>query len=316
MAGAARAALSGVQGLDTVVDRSFEALSEALYTLTDTARDLRRFVEKVNADPGRREEVDRRLRLYLDLARKYGQEGPQQLVAFSERMRGRLEKLSGLEEEVSGLEQTSLAARHEAVELATALSQVRREAVPQFEQAVAQELAGLGMETAEVSVVVDTSLEWEALGEAGGDAVEFQLLSNPGLPPRPLARVASGGELSRTLLAVKCALAGLESAETLVFDEIDAGIGGQTALAVGEKLRRLSRDTQLVVITHLPQVAAFADRHYVIEKVSDSHGARTRLVPLEEEAVLVELCRMMGGSPEEPGAMAHAAALRRRGLQA
>ncbi len=287
-----------------------------MYSLADTARDLRRFAEKVNADPGRREEVDRRLRVYLDLARKYALEGPQQLVAFLERIRDRLEQLSGLEEGVSELEQSSVAARQEAVRLATALSQVRRSASPQFEQAVAQELAGLGMETAQVTVALDTSLEWEKLGETGGDAVELRLLSNPGLPPRPLARVASGGELSRTLLAVKCALAGLESAETLVFDEIDAGIGGQTALAVGEKLRRLSRDTQLVVITHLPQVAAFADRHYVIEKVSHAQGARTRLVPLDEESVLVELCRMMGGRPEEPGAMAHAAALRQRGLQA
>jgi DNA repair protein RecN (Recombination protein N) len=140
--------------------------------------------------------------------------------------------------------------------------------------------------------------------------VEFLLAPNPGIPARSLARTASGGELSRTLLAIKAALAGVEGPETLVFDEIDAGIGGRTATAVGHKLRELSRTTQMVVVTHLPQVAAFADHHVLIEKVSGSGLTTTALRALDDGEMVEELCRMLGAAPDDPGARSHARALK------
>lgn len=315
LVGAARSALGGLQGLDGKLDRQIEAVADAAYLLADTARELRRYAEAVNVDPARREEVEQRLRLYLDLGRKYGRSGAAELVHFFQESSARLAELTAFEEGLAELEGEVAAAEGRCLELAAQLSQARKRAAPALEKAVSGELADLAMASAELPVAVTTGAGWEALNENGADSVEFLLRSNPGMPPRPLARVASGGELSRTMLAIKCALAGLESAETLVFDEIDAGIGGQTALAVGEKLRRLSRNCQLVVITHLPQVAAFADRHFLIEKDADAAHASTRLTLLDGQAALAELCRMMGGRPEEPGAMAHAEALRRRALQ-
>ena len=148
------------------------------------------------------------------------------------------------------------------------------------------QLAQLGMPEARIVVAMESRAAWEDLQAEGADTVEFLLAANPGQPQRSLARTASGGELSRILLAVKCALAGVGGHETLVFDEVDAGIGGRTAVAIGRKLRELARTTQLVVITHLAL--------------------------LEGEGVVRELCRMMGGRPEDTEAMAHARLLRDR----
>ena len=207
-----------------------------------------------------------------------------------------------MEEDLEGLRARREAAVARSLELAAALTAERRRAAPLLECAVEDQLGDLGMPHTRLLVEVTSRSEWEGLAEHGADLVEFQLVSNPGQPPRPLSRVASGGELSRTLLAIKSALAGLEGAETLVFDEIDAGIGGRTALAVGAKLRELSRENQVVVVTHLPQVAAFADHHFLIDKaVVDGGRTVTRLARLDGEASLAELCRMMGGSPERAG---------------
>ncbi len=151
---------------------------------------------------------------------------------------------------------------------------------------MATQLSGLGMTSAAMTAALDTRSGWEGLRETGADSVEFLLAANPGQPPRSLARTASGGELSRVLLGLKCALAGAGGDETLVFDEIDAGIGGRTAVAVAQKLSELAGRSQVVVVTHLAHVAALATRHYAIEKTSDAGGAVTRLSRLEEEAVV------------------------------
>jgi DNA repair protein RecN (Recombination protein N) len=194
------------------------------------------------------------------------------------------------------------------------LTAARCAAAPALARAVEERLAGLGLPGAELVVDVRTATDWVGLTPAGADTVEFLVAPNAGLPARSLARTASGGELSRILLALKTVLAGVESRETLVFDEIDAGIGGLTATAVGHTLADLSETTQVVVVTHLAQVAAFAERHYRIEKVDVAgEGAVTRLVALEDDhAVLAELSRMMGGEAGDPGALAHARALRER----
>ena len=227
----------------------------------------------------------------------------------------RLALLEQGEEDLSRLEEEAAASRALALELAASLTAARRQAVPALEEAVAAQLSGLGMTSAVMTVALDTRPGWEGLRETGADSVEFLLAANPGQPPRSLARTASGGELSRVLLGLKCALAGAGGDETLVFDEIDAGIGGRTAVAVAQKLRELSARSQVVVVTHLAHVAALATRHYAIEKTSESTGAVTRLSRLEGAAVVEELCRMMGGRPDDAEAMAHARDLRDRALE-
>ncbi len=308
---AARARLGSVLGVDRELDALSEEMGEAALVLDDAARRLRSFLDGVQIDPGRLREVDERLRLYSDLARKYGA-STEAALAFLEQGRRRLHELEQAEQDVAGLahERDEWTAR--ALELATRLSETRRATIPRLERAIEQQLGDLGMAGARVELLLETRRGWDSLGPGGADSVEFQLAANPGLAGRSLAHTASGGELSRTLLALKSALAEVEGGETLVFDEIDAGVGGRTATAVGRKLRELSRATQLVVITHLPQVAAFAQQHVLIEKSIRAGSTTTRLASLDEEAALRELSRMMGGRPGDPAALAHARTLRDR----
>ncbi len=313
LVGQAAALVGSLSAVDPEVEAYAASIREANYALVELSRELRHYVERVNVDPARLREVDERLRVYTDLARKYGG-STEAAVAFLDDALARLGSLERGEEDLSRLQEEAEARRAEATGLAERLSAARRTAAPALEHAVAGQLAGLGMPEAVVTVALDSHPDWDALRETGGDSVEFLLSANPGQPPRSLARTASGGELSRVLLGLKCALAGAGGDETLVFDEIDAGIGGRTAVAVAQKLRELAGRSQVVVVTHLAHVAALATRHYAIDKSSSGGGAVTRLLRLEGEAVVEELCRMMGGSPDDDEAMAHARDLRERAL--
>jgi DNA repair protein RecN (Recombination protein N) len=305
--------VAGLSSVGPEVDALASAAREAHYGVTELSRELRHYVDQVNVDPGRLQTVDERLRLYTDLGRKYGG-STETAIRHLEASTTRLVGLEQGEEDLSRLQEDAAASRACAEEVARALSAARREAVPALELAVDEQLAGLGMASAAMTVALETRAGWEKLRETGADSVEFLLSANAGQPPRSLARTASGGELSRVLLGLKCALAGAGGDETLVFDEIDAGIGGRTAVAVAQKLLELASRSQVVVVTHLAHVAALASRHYAIEKSSEAGGAVTRLSRLEGEAVVRELCRMMGGSPEDTEAMAHARDLRDRAL--
>jgi DNA repair protein RecN (Recombination protein N) len=305
--------VGGLSAVGPEVDALAMALREAHYGITELSRELRHYLDRVNVDPARLQVVDERLRLYTDLGRKYG--GSTEAAAtYLEASNARLALLEQGEEDLSRLEDEASATRALALEVAASLTAARRQAVPALEQAVAEQLSSLGMASAAMTVALDTRPGWEGLRDTGADSVEFLLAANPGQPPRSLARTASGGELSRVLLGLKCALAGVGGDETLVFDEIDAGIGGRTAVAVAQKLRELAARSQVVVVTHLAHVAALATRHYAIEKTSDDTGTVTRLSRLEGAAVVEELCRMMGGSPDDAEAMAHAQDLRDRAL--
>ena len=303
--------LTGLAGVDPSLDAIATSLAELQYQVADLARELHGYAARVSVDPSRMEQVNERLRLYTDLSRKYGGTS-EYAVAHLARAKERLEALEHGEENLIRLEQERAASAARAVKLGAALTEQRAQAAPRLEQAVAAQLADLGMPSAALTVELRTASDWEGLRETGADSVEFQLRANPGQQPRSLARTASGGELSRVLLAVKCALAGAGGNETLIFDEIDAGIGGRTAVAVGNKLRELSGRSQVIVVTHLPQVAALAARHYLIDKVIDSQATVARLVLLDEELVVEELCRMLGGKPGDVEAMAHARDLRDR----
>ncbi len=305
----ARAFLSGVVGVDPAVDEILQGLVDTGHLLDEAARDLRGYASSVVVDPGRQQEVESRLQLYADLGRKYGGDTAA-AVKFLGVGRVRLQELEALEDDLDQLGRRCEAARAEALRLAVDLGVARAHAAPLLERAVEAQLADLGMADTRMSVNLQTGLGWEGLGRHGADTVDFLLAPNPGIPARSLARTASGGELSRTLLAIKAALAGVEGPETLVFDEIDAGIGGRTATAVGHKLRELSLTAQMVVVTHLPQVAAFADHHVLIEKVTGVESTTTALRALDDAETVDELCRMLGAAPDDPGARSHARALK------
>jgi DNA repair protein RecN (Recombination protein N) len=259
LVGQAATLVGGFATADPEMARMSEALRDAHYSLTESSRDLHRYVDHVTVDPARLNAVDERLRLYTDLARKYGG-STAAAVAYLESAEARLAVLQRGEEDLSRLREDATVSRARALEVASLLTEARQQAVPPLESAVAAQLSGRGMTSALMTVSLETRHGWDGLREAGADSVEFLLAANPGLPARSLARTASGGELSRVLLGLRCALADVGGDETLVFDEIDAGIGGRTSVAVAQKLRELARDSQVVVVTHLAQVAALATR--------------------------------------------------------
>jgi DNA repair protein RecN (Recombination protein N) len=307
--GQASSLLASLSGVDPEVDALLSSLADVQDQVGELARDLHAYAARVNVDPGRLEIVNERLRLYTDLARKYGGE-TESAIHHLNQARDRLTLLEEGEEDVSRLEEMRAVQTARAVEFAAELSRRRHEAAPLLEAEVAEQLASLGMASAHMQVDIRTASDWEGLRESGADSVEFVLAANPGQPARSLAKTASGGELSRVLLAIKCALAGAGGNETLVFDEVDAGIGGRTAVAVANKLRELARHSQLMVITHLAQVAAMASRHFLIDKRSDAGTTVTRITTVGDDRAVGELCRMLGGRADDSEAMAHARELR------
>lgn len=311
LVGQASAQLAGLAGVDDSLDAIGSALSDIHYQIIEVSRDLRAHLDKIAVDPQRLQAVDSRLRQYADLTRKYGGSTTAAVAYLADSLE-RLTQLERESDDLRDIEEIYDAQRALALELACQLSEERKAAIPRLEQVVAGQLADLGMAGTAINVHVQRHDEWGSLRDVGAESVEFMLVADHSRTPRSLARTASGGELSRVLLALKCALAGAGGNETLVLDEIDAGIGGRTAVAVGRKLRELASQSQLIVVTHLARVAALADRHYLIDKVRAEGSASTRLSPLEGEHVVEELCRMMGGRPEDTEAMAHARELRDR----
>lgn len=305
--------LAAVSSVDPDLDRITAGLTEVQYQTAELARDLHGYVSRISVDPERLAAVNDRLKTYTDLARKYGGSTESALAQCS----AAAERLMTLEQEgmdLEELEEARAAYVARALSLAATLTDRRRKTAPLLEKAVAAQLESLGMPSAELRVSLSSATNWEGLRESGAETVEFLLVANPGQVPRNLGRTASGGELSRVLLAIKCALAGVGGNETLVFDEIDAGIGGRTAVAVGNKLRELAGHSQLIVVTHLPQVAALAAQHYVIDKITAQGDTVTRLTALTGDEVVEELCRMLGGRPGDTEALAHARDLRDRAL--
>jgi DNA repair protein RecN (Recombination protein N) len=196
-------------------------------------------------------------------------------------------------------------ARAERARLSERLTGIRAKAAPALARRVEDELAGLAMDGASFGVELVPREDWVA---TGAERVEFTIAPNPGVPAAPLRDSASGGELSRVMLALM-SVAAHGGPATLVFDEVDAGIGGHTARAVGERLRSLGADRQVLCITHLPQIAALADRHFRIDKASDAELARTSVTELTSDEIVEELCRMLGADAADPSARRHAEAL-------
>jgi DNA repair protein RecN (Recombination protein N) len=290
-----------VAGADPELDRLAERLRGLRIDAEDLGAELRRYEEGLGAEPGRLKEVEARLDLYDRLQRKHGG-SVEAVIAHAERCRAERDRLEGMDMALDGLESELAAASAEESKLAARLSKARRSAAPELAARVLDELGSLAMEDAAFEVVLE---ERDELGPAGAERAEFAIAPNPGVPAAPLRDAASGGELSRAMLALM-SVASSGGTETLVFDEVDAGVGGQTARAVGERLRRLAASRQVVCITHLPQIASLAERHFRIEKETGGDLARTTVERLEDAQVVEELCRMLGADTADAGARRHA----------
>ncbi|MFO7245853.1 MAG: DNA repair protein RecN [Bacillota bacterium] len=318
-ADALRRAAAYDPGLEPVIG----LLDTAAVHLEEAAQALRRRLDDQALDPAEAEAVERRAALLSELKRKYG-DTVDEILAYRDRARAELERLEGAEERAAVLEAEIRRVEEELGRQAAALSEARERAGRELAAAVARELADLAM-TAQVLVEVrqeedptgvDCGGRRLRVGPHGVDTVEILLSANPGEPPRPLQRVASGGELSRVMLALKRAAGRRDPVPTLIFDEIDAGIGGRTATAVADKLAAIAADHQVLCVTHLPQIAAVADRHFVVEKSAAGGRTVTRVAVVDGVEREREIARMLAGE-EEAVDLAHARALLdRRGRRA
>jgi DNA repair protein RecN (Recombination protein N) len=296
-ADAVGSALALVAGRSPFAD-SESRLRALTAELSDLSAELRTTGEAIDEDPERLAQLRERRQLLHDLRRKYG-ETLADVLAEGERLGARLAELEDHDRRAAELDVRLGAARTREAAAAAAVAAARRAAAPQLAAEVQSHLAELAMPKAEVEVVVG--------GEDPGDDVELRLAANPGTPPLPLARVASGGELARTMLALRLVLTA--APPTLVFDEVDAGIGGAAAVAVGRSLARLAGDHQVLVVTHLPQVAAYADAQVRVAKQSDEAATVARASVLDHPERVIELSRMLSGQPDSDAARVHAAEL-------
>jgi DNA repair protein RecN (Recombination protein N) len=307
LAGRARAHVEQAAGLDAALEPIAAELADACERLREAALALRAYADGLDAPPARLEQVEARLQLFADLRHRFDAPDLATLRARAASARAALDAAAGGPGAVARLEREAERAEAAARETAAELGRLRRERAPLLARAVEEHLTELGMESA----VVEPVLGPRPLGVRGEDSLELRLRANPGLPAQPLARAASGGELSRVSLALRLAARDPGARETLVFDEVDAGIGGGTARALGEKLRRLADDAQIVCITHLPQVAALAHRHFRVVK-TPGEPSETRIERLEGAEVDAEIVRMLGAEPGDADALALAASLRSR----
>jgi len=298
---AAERLADAVDGADPQLDALAERLRALRLEAEDLGGELRRYLDGVDADPARLEQVEARLAEYDRLTRKHGGT-VEAVLEHAERCRTERDRLENAELTVADAEAELGKARDERAKLAAKLTSGRRKAAPKLAAGVVEELAALAMDGASFEVVLEPR---EEIGATGAERVELMLAPNPGVPAAPVRESASGGELSRVMLALMT-VAGVGGAPTLVFDEVDSGVGGQTARAVGERLRALGAGRQVLCITHLPQIAALADRHFRIEKSAGDEVARTSVERLEDGAVVEELCRMLGADASDPGALEHA----------
>ena len=276
------------------LDTPLAALDRALSEATEAQAQLEAARDVLEFDPARLEKVEERLFALRAVARKHGVTVPA-LAALVEKMVSQLAALDSGDTGLKKLVAEAEAARTSYIAAAEAQAASRRKGAVRLDKAVAAELAPLKLEKAKF--VTDLAplreAEWS---EAGTDRVQFTVATNPGTPPAPIAKIASGGELSRFLLALKVCLAKVGDAATIVFDEVDSGIGGATAAAVGERLKRLARDVQVLVVTHSPQVAAIADRHWLIKKTTTRNSASTDVLALDAEGRREEIARMLSGA--------------------
>ena len=310
----ARQAVDSVRDIDPTLAELAERLAAASYALVDVAADLSSYLADLDLDPARLEAVTERRAALAHLYRRYGDDA-EAVLAWARDAAIRLSTLDDDDSRLVALEQERARLRTELGQTADELSRERGRAAARLASAVTSELASLAMPTATFAVElsrrpdpdgVDVGGEPVACTPAGVDTVQFTLSAHPSSPARPLGKGASGGELSRTMLALEVVLAAADPVPTLVFDEVDAGVGGRAAVEVGRRLARLARHAQVLVVTHVPQVAAFADHHFVVHKDTSGHVTASDVHRLEPTERAAELARMMGGLDATDVALEHA----------
>jgi DNA repair protein RecN (Recombination protein N) len=343
LVGGARQGLAAVRHHDAALAGLADRLNEASYLLADVAGELASYTESLDADPARLAAVQERRAALNRLVRAYGSRaaaetaarqpappdgpgdpgGPGEAGALSGGARdgigdlaavlawtkiaaARLNELEGDDERIAGLaqEEAELAARMAG--LARTLTALRGDAAERLSRDVTAELTALAMPHARLTVAIRPL---DAPGPYGADDVEIRLAAHPGAPPLPLSKGASGGELSRVMLAIEVVFAGADPVPTFVFDEVDAGVGGKAAVEIGRRLARLARLAQVIVVTHLPQVAAFADNHLVVTKAGDGLVTASGVVRLDRPGRVRELSRMLAGLEDSEFGRAHAGEL-------
>ncbi|MDW4908209.1 DNA repair protein RecN [Streptomyces sp. ADMS] len=313
VAGAHRA-LETVRSHDSALAALADRIGEVGILLGDVAGELAGYADDLDADPLRLAAVEERRAALTSLTRKYGSDATG-VLTWAEEGAARLLELDGDDERIGELTAERDALRGELSGMAQALTDARTEAAERFAAAVTAELASLAMPHARVSFEIRQTEDAEgvevggrtvAYGPSGADEVELLLAPHPGAPARPIAKGASGGELSRVMLAVEVVFAGTDPVPTYLFDEVDAGVGGKAAVEIGRRLARLAKSAQVVVVTHLPQVAAFADRQLLVEKTNDGSVTRSGVKVLEGEERVRELSRMLAGQEDSQTARAHA----------
>ncbi|HEX5063215.1 MAG TPA: DNA repair protein RecN [Kofleriaceae bacterium] len=296
---------------DPTLDGVVRQLGEIETLIDDAADQLRGYADRLEGDPERLAYLDERLALIRRLTRKHGAT-LDEVIAKAAELRGELAALTGRDEKLAEAQAARKQAETVAVAAAAALTKTRTKAARKLEKEVNAALADLGMASAKLSVVIEPRAaaagERAGLGPTGADRIELMLAANQGEDRRPLTKVASGGELSRIMLALKLSLRSADEVATYVFDEVDTGIGGSTAQVVGAQIRSVADHRQVLCVTHLPQIAAYADHHFHVEKTELAGRTETHVRKLTGTARKDELARMLGGQATSK-AKAHAAEL-------
>ena len=300
--------LDEIARIDPAIAGMTETLQPARIAMDEAARALQSYVARLEADPARLEDVESRLAAIDRLKRKYGA-SVREILEFGSGVRAKLDALETAAERREALSAELARLRQEYDDAAARLTARRRQAAGELEQRVVAELAGLAMERTAFQVALAAA----APSAHGADAVQFLVSPNLGEEPKPMERVASGGELSRIALALKtCATASSEAARTLVFDEVDSGIGGSAAERVGSRLKSLARVNQVLCVTHLAQIAGFGDHHFSVEKREVTGRTVAEIEELAGEARVREIGRMLSGTHLTPEALRHAEQLIRK----
>ncbi len=281
---------------------------QAIETLRELQHELSHYADRLELDPARLRELDERITLLQSLKRKYGPKLAD-VIAFGEEAKRKLEALEGRDAELERLNSELKKIESALRDAGTDLTAKRKKLAPNLSKVVMRQLDELGFRQSHFEVAIKTdSTAWT---QAGYDAVEFLFAPNPGEPPRPLRAIASSGEMARVMLALKTVLAAQDEVPVLVFDEVDANVGGETANVVGEKMAEIAKQRQVLCITHLPQVAAHATQHYLVEKHVESGRTVSTITELTAKQRVTELARMLGGQSD--AARKHAAALLEKG---
>ena len=299
----AAAGLNSISSYDSRLDELCARLDEAKSEVADIAETLKDMAEELDFDSRSADEVEERLETVRGITRKYGGSF-EALTAFYQKSKAEAEKLAGASERVGELEAELAAEGKKLASAAENLGNLRRAAAERFEADMTRELVDLGMGGTTFKVDIRSDYAPESVGPTGGDKVEFLISPNVGEPLKPLAKIISGGEMSRFMLALKNIVAGIDGIGTMVFDEIDTGISGRISAVVAEKMCNISRARQVIAITHMPALAAMADSHFLIEKGVEDGKTLTHLTLLDDDTA--EIARLVGGGEHSTHAVPHA----------